>query len=158
MMPNSDTDNTPTTNIAQRNDQSFVILQQFSMITKGLKNFTNIVSGDITKVTQAYNTSQGKTGKLIENATSQALRKAQSITAPATLLDTRNLGTNYATPHETSWTSAWLTYNYNMSQQPEINTHQVCRPYDDCIPPQTCRNQDYPSQTSLDLNQSIVNF
>ena len=43
-------------------NQSTVILQQFSMITEELKNFTYKVSGDITKITQAYNTAQQNTG------------------------------------------------------------------------------------------------
>ena len=43
-----------------------------------------------------------------------------------------------------------------MSQQSETNTHQVYRPYEDRVPPQSHANQQYPSQTSLDLNQSVV--
>ena len=54
------------------------------------KNFKNKVSSNITKITQAYNTLQEKTGKLTENAISQTLTKAQSITTPATQIDTRN--------------------------------------------------------------------
>ena len=104
IIPSNNIGNTPTTNIAQPNDQSTIILQQFSTIAKELKDFTNKVSSDITKIIQAYNTSHKKPGKLIENATSQALTKAQSITTPATLIDTRNFGTNYTTPHETHWT------------------------------------------------------
>ena len=125
------------------------------MIVKELKNVTNKVSSDITKITQAYNTSQEKKGKCIENAISQALTKAQNITTPATLIDTRNFGTNYTTPHETSWTSALPRYNHNMSHESKINAHQVDRPYEDHISPQTHRNQQYPNQTSLDLNQSV---
>ena len=45
-----------------------------------------------------YNTSQENTGKHIENAILQALRKAQSIITPTTLIDTRNFRTNYTTP------------------------------------------------------------
>ena len=95
IIPNNVINSTPTTNIAQPNDQSTIILQQFSMITEELKNFTNKASGDITKITQAYNTSYEKTGKLIEKAISQALTKAQSIIISATLIDTRFFGTNY---------------------------------------------------------------
>ena len=68
------------------------------MMTEELKNFKNEVSGDITKITQAYNGAQENTGKLIENAISQALIKAQSITISATPIDTRNVETNYITP------------------------------------------------------------
>ena len=79
IIPQNDTDNAPRINTAQTNDQSSVILQQFSMIAEKLKNFTNKVSGDIMKTTQAYNTSHERKGKLIENAISQALTKAQNI-------------------------------------------------------------------------------
>ena len=89
------------------------MIHLFSMIAKELKNFTNKVSGDIRKMTQAYNTSQEKMGKLIENAISQAPTKAKGITTLATPIDTRNIRTNFATPlHKTSWTSAWPTHNY----------------------------------------------
>ena len=57
-IPNNNVDNTLTTNKAQPNDQSTVSLQQFSMITKELKNFIHKVPGDITMITQAYNVSQ----------------------------------------------------------------------------------------------------
>ena len=115
------------------------------------------MSSDITKISQAYNTSQEKTGKLKENAISQALTKAQNINTQANPIDTINFETNCARPHhETSLTSTWPTYNYNMPQQPEINIHQVYRPYEDHTPPQTHTNQLCPYQNSLDLNQSVV--
>ena len=49
--------------MTQSHDQSTVILLQFSMITKEIKNFTNKVSSDITKITQAYHAAQENTGK-----------------------------------------------------------------------------------------------
>ena len=114
-----------------------------------MKKFTNKVSSDITKVTQAYNSSQEKTGQLIENTLSQALTKAQNIITAATPIDTRNFGTNCTNhPHKARWTSTWPSYNYNMSQQPEINRHQVYRPYKYHIPHQTHTNQQYPHQAS----------
>ena len=63
--------------MTQSSTQSTIILQQFSMTTQELKNVTNKVSGDITKITQAYNTAQENTHKLIDNAISWALTKAQ---------------------------------------------------------------------------------
>ena len=60
--------------------------------------------------------------------------------------------------HETSWTSTWPKYDYNMSQQPEINVHQVYRPHEDHTPLQTHTNQPYPNQRSLDLNLSVELF
>ena len=62
--PNNDIDNTSPAKMAQTNDQSTTILQQFSMIAKELENFTNKVSHDITKITQVCNTSQEKTGNI----------------------------------------------------------------------------------------------
>ena len=85
------------------------------------------------------------------------LTKAQNITTLDNPIDTRNFRTNCTNPdHETSWTSTWPTYNYNMSQQPEINTHQVYITYEDHTPPQSHTNLPYPNQSSLDLNQSVV--
>ena len=143
--------------MTQSDDQSTTILQLFSMITEELKNFTNKKSGDITKITKAYNTAHENTDKLIENAISQTLRKAQSTTTPSTSIDTRNFGPNYANPsYETNWTSALLTSNHTMSQQPEINTHQIHRHYEEHTPPQTYINQQHPNQTPFNLNQSVV--
>ena len=47
------------------------------MIMQELKIFTDMVSSDITKITQAYTTAHENTGKLIENPISQALTKLQ---------------------------------------------------------------------------------
>ena len=60
ILTNNNICNTPQNNMAQSHNQSIIILQQFSMITQELKNFTNKVSGDITKITQAYTTAQEK--------------------------------------------------------------------------------------------------
>ena len=43
-----------------------------------------------------------------------------------------------------------------MSQQPEIDTHQTQRPYKAHTPQQTYTNQQHPSQTPFDFNQSVV--
>ena len=50
---------------------------------RGIENFTQEVSSDITKKTQAHNTAQEHTGKVIENAVSQALTKAQDTVTPS---------------------------------------------------------------------------
>ena len=76
IITNSNICNTPTANITQPRDQSTIIWKQFSMITEELKDFTNKVSGDITKIIQAYNTAQENTDKLIENAISQTPYKS----------------------------------------------------------------------------------
>ena len=49
------------------------------------------MSGDITKITQAYTAAQENMGKLIENTISQALTKAQDVSPPTTTIDSRNL-------------------------------------------------------------------
>ena len=93
------------------------------------------MSSDITKIMQVYNRSQEKAGKLIENATSQAITKTQSTTTSSTSIDTQNFSTNYVnTPYETGWTSAWPTSNHNRLQQPTTNTQHSYRPYEDHIP------------------------
>ena len=74
-IPQNNIANVPRTNAEQTYDESNVILQHFRMIAEELRNFTNKVPGDTTKITQAHNTSQVQTGKLTENAISQALTK-----------------------------------------------------------------------------------
>ena len=64
IITNNSIGSTPKTNITQ------------PCIMKELQNFTNKVLGDITKITQTYNTAQENTDKLTENAVSQALTKA----------------------------------------------------------------------------------
>ena len=94
--------------------------------------------------------------KSAKNSVSQALTKAQSTTTSSTSIDTRNFGTNYANPsYETSWTSAWPTSNHTMPLQPEINTHQIHRPYKSYTPPQTYKNQQHLNQTLFNFNQSV---
>ena len=67
---NSNRCNTSPNNILSPDNQSIIILHQFSMIADELKNFTKWVSSDITKKTQAHNTMQEHTGKHIENVIS----------------------------------------------------------------------------------------
>ena len=47
-------------NMTHSHDQSTSTLQHFSMIAEELKNFTNKVSSDIKKISQAYNTAQAQ--------------------------------------------------------------------------------------------------
>ena len=85
----------PQNNNAHPYDQSTVILQQFTSITWELRNFMNRVSGDITKITQVCTAAQENTGKLIENAISQALDKPQDVTPPNPTMESRAFGTNH---------------------------------------------------------------
>ena len=94
---NKNTNSSPKNNNVHPHDQSTVILQQFSMITQAFRNFT--VSGDITKIMQAYTAAQENTGKLIENAISQALTKPLDVTLPNPTIDSRTLEqTTHQTP------------------------------------------------------------
>ena len=126
------------------------------MITEELKNFTHKVSGDVTKITQAHNTEQENTGKLIENAILQALTKAQSTTLHPLAQILEILELIMHTPYETSWTSAWPTSNHTVAQKPEINMHQIHRHCEEHTPPQTYINQQHPSQIPVNLNQSAI--
>ena len=49
------------------------------MLTQELRNFTDKLSGDINKVTQACTTAKVNAGKLIENAMLQVLTKPEDI-------------------------------------------------------------------------------
>ena len=82
--------NSPQNNIVHPHYHSTVILQQFSMITQELRNFTDKVSGDITKITQACTTAHENTGKLIESAISLALTKPKDITPPNPIVDSQS--------------------------------------------------------------------
>ena len=72
-----------------------LILQQFSIITQELRNFTDKVSGDITKITQTCTAAQENTGKLKEDAISQTPPKPQDVMPSKPTIDSRLLGTNY---------------------------------------------------------------
>ena len=102
------------------------------MTTQELKKFTNKVSSDITKITQAYTTTQENMGKLIENMILQALTKAWDVTIPSATVHSRNLDDNHATnsSNETKWTPFWSTANLTMPQQHENGTHQTERLYE----------------------------
>ena len=111
----NDKGNIPQNNTTQSCNQSTVIVQLFSIITEELKNSTNKVSSDITKITQAYNTAQENTGQTHRKCNITSTTNAQSTTTPSTPVNTRNCGTNYTNPsYETSWISAWLTSNHAM--------------------------------------------
>ena len=56
-------------------NQSNIILQQFSRLTEELKTFAIPVPSNKSDMTLAYKTAQEKTGKIIENAISQELTK-----------------------------------------------------------------------------------
>ena len=89
--------NRSSNNILLPDKQSNTIIHQVSIMEEEFKNFTKHVSSNIIKMTQAHNTTQEHTGKLIESAISQALYKTQDATAspPNTVnVSTRNI--NYA--------------------------------------------------------------
>ena len=85
------------------------------MITQELRNFRDKLSGDITKITQACTTAQENTGKLIENAISQASTKPQDITPPYPTGDSSSNQTLNSS-YETNLISSWPT-TYGMPQQ-----------------------------------------
>ena len=43
-----------------------------------------------------------------------------------------------------------------MSQQPDIDTHQTHRTYKAHTPPQNYTNQQHPSQTTTNFNESVI--
>ena len=80
ILTNNKTCNLSQNSIVHSHNQSTIILQQFSMRTQELKKITNKVSSNITKITQAYTAAQENIGKLIDNAISHTLKKAQDVT------------------------------------------------------------------------------
>ena len=81
-------------------DLSTIILQQFCMIIQEIKSFANKVLSDITKTTQAYTAVHENMGKLMENAISPTITKAQDVTTPIVTIDSRNFRVNHTkAPH-----------------------------------------------------------
>ena len=76
--------------------QSNIILQQFSRLTEELNTVTTLVSSNISEMTLAHNTAQENTGKMIENAISQALTKTHDTTvSPVTTSYTNHQNVTY---------------------------------------------------------------
>ena len=117
----------------------------------GIKIFINKASGDITKIIQACTTAQKNTGKLIENAISQALIKPQDITPPNPILDSRNSWTS-----NSSYDLNMAKTNYNMPQQSNNSMYHLQRHYETHTSPHAYVNQESCNQTSFDFNQSLV--
>ena len=61
---NNNTNRSPPPNsIPSPDNQSSIILHQFSMLTEELKKFIKLVSNNISEMTQAHKTAQKQTGK-----------------------------------------------------------------------------------------------
>ena len=88
---NTNKSNASPNSIIRPYNQCAIILQQFRIMAEELRNCTRQVSSDMTKMTQAHNTSQEHTGKLIENAISQALTKAQDTVTPSPPTEDTNI-------------------------------------------------------------------
>ena len=79
---NNTNDNLSPNNMPLPNNQSSIIVDQFSQLTEELKNFTNFVTSNLSEIPQTCQTTQEQTGKFIENAISQVLTKNQNTTVP----------------------------------------------------------------------------
>ena len=116
------------------------------------------VSGDITKITQAWTAAQENTGKLIENIISQALTKPKDVTPPNPTIDSKMFGTNCTSnsSYETKWALSSPTTNFTMPQQSNKDMYHPQRPYETPTSPHAYVNQQSPNQTPFNFNQSIV--
>ena len=167
-MSTNDTNNDQTCNITNSSstpdsippidNQSNIILQQFSRLKEELKTFTTLVSSNISEMTLAHKTAQENMGKMIENAISQALSKTHDITVcPPTTSYTNHHNVTYTSfPYNVHSTPNWHSHNYNRQSTSKGNTHPTyiqeelqTHPYTDSHEPQT-------HQTSPHLNQSVV--
>ena len=86
---------------------------------------------------QACTTAQENTGKLIENAFSQALTKPQDVTSPNPAIDFGTFGTNHASfsSYKTNWTLSWQTNNFGIPQDPNNEAYHSQRPYETPVSP-----------------------
>ena len=116
------------------------------------------MSGDITKITQAYTAAQENMGKLIESAVSQTVTKAQDVTPPSVTTDSRTLELmiqqtthmKQIGPLPGQQLPLLCHYSWNMTQI------QTQRPYETDTSLHVYANQQLPDQTFFDFNQSIV--
>ena len=116
---NHNTNSSPQNNNIHPHNQPTVILQQFSMMTRELRNFMEKVCGDIIEIMQACIVAQENAGKLIENAISHALTKPQDVMPLNLTINPRTFRTNCASnsSYKTNWTSPWQTNNFGIPQQ-----------------------------------------
>ena len=128
------------------------------MITQELRNVTYKVSSDITKIMQACTAAQENTGKLIENAISEALMKPLDVIPPNLTIDSRALSVKHPSnfSYEINWTLSLPTTNFDMPQQSNNDMYYPQRPYETPTSPHAYVNQQPPNQTPFDFNQSIV--
>ena len=103
-------------------DHSMVILQQFSIITQELQNFTYNVSSDLHKVTQVCTTAQENISRLVQDAISQALANPQESTStganssrePRIFIFTLNQVPNSS--NDAHFTASWQMNDFGVAQ------------------------------------------
>ena len=115
----------------------------------------NKVSGDINKNTQVCTATQENTGKLIENAVSQAPTKPQDIISPN---PSRTSGANQESnsSYAANWTTSWQTNNSGIQQHPNYKAYHLHRPYETPVSPHVYIGQQPPNLSLFDFNQSLV--
>ena len=118
------------------------------MIEQELINFTDKVSGDITRITQVCTTARENTEKLIENVISQALTKPQDITCTDPTVDSRSSQRSNSS-YKTNWTLSWPTTYFGMPQQSNNDMYHLQRPYDTPTFPHAYVNQQPPTKPHL---------
>ena len=116
--------NSSSNNILLPDNQCNIILHLFSIMAEELQNFSKQDLSNITKMTQAHHTTQEYTGKLTENAISQALSKTQGTTAPSPItVGTSIQNINYTSPpYDSNQTSNWPTSLPTMSHTSHVDT------------------------------------
>ena len=111
-------------------------------------------------MTQAHNTAQEHTGKLIENAISKALSKTQDTTAspPNTLHASTRNATYASTAYDSHQTSSWPPAQPAISQTPWINTHPTYKHQESQTNTQTDNIEQQVHQTPLTLTSQWLLF
>ena len=146
---NLNTNNSPQNHNVHPHNQSTVIIQQFSMITQVLRNFTDKVSGNINKIIQACPAAQENTGKLKE----KVLTTPQDIPPPnpATGSSTFEAYCASNSSYETNGTTSLQTNNFGITQYPNNEAHHSQRPYEIPVSPHTYVGQQPANLTHLIL-------
>ena len=130
------------------------------MMAEEMKNFTKQVPNNITKMTQAHNTAQEHTGKLIEIAISKALSKTQDTAAsPPTTVNVSARNLTYAGPRfDSHQTSSWPSAQPTISHIPHINTHPTYRCHESQTNIKTENSEQQVHQTLLTLTRQWLLF
>ena len=137
-----------------------VIQQQFSIITQELYNFTNKVSSDLDKISQACTVAQKNTSRLVQDAILQDLAKPQDSTPIRANppREPRNLNLNQVpnSLNNVNITTSLQMDDFDVAPHLDRDACHSQVPQKTATFPHKHVNQQRPNPAPIDFNQSIV--